>query len=196
MCYVRSLRTQIVTNETSLAPKIAKNYKQSLFVHRLTSQISPVRSLLSEWLTLHHTRDVDAMIQIEEKQRCCGCEACRQICPKGCIRLELDEEGFDYPIVDTDRCIECHKCERVCPFMKLDEPRKPQAVYAACATDEELRRASSSGGLFTLLAEDTLRRGGVVFGARFDEAWSVCHDYTETIEGLAPFRGSSICRVV
>ena len=104
--------------------------------------------------------------------------------------MERDEEGFDYPIVDTDRCIECHKCERVCPFMKLDEPREPQAVYAACATDEGLREASSSGGLFTLLAEDTLRRGGVVFGARFDEAWSVCHDYTETIEGLAPFRGS------
>ncbi len=130
------------------------------------------------------------MIEIEEKRRCCGCEACRQVCPQGCIRMERDEEGFDYPIVDTDRCIECHKCERVCPFMKLDEPREPQAVYAACATDEGLREASSSGGLFTLLAEDTLRRGGVVFGARFDEAWSVCHDYTETIEGLAPFRGS------
>lgn len=130
------------------------------------------------------------MIQIEDKRRCCGCEACRQVCPQGCIRLERDEEGFGYPIVDTDRCIECHKCERVCPFMKLDAPRKPQAVYAACATDEELRRASSSGGLFTLLAEDTLQRGGVVFGARFDEAWGVCHDYTETIEGLAPFRGS------
>ena len=53
-----------------------------------------------------------------------------------------------------------------------------------------LREASSSGGLFTLLAEETLRRGGVVFGARFDEVWSVCHDYTETIERLAPFRGS------
>ena len=74
--------------------------------------------------------------------------------------------------------------------MKLDEPREPQAVYAACATDKVLREASSSGGLFTLLAEETLRRGGVVFGGRFDEAWSVCHDYTETIERLAPFRGS------
>ena len=130
------------------------------------------------------------MIQIEDKRRCCGCEACRQVCPKACIQLERDEEGFDYPIVDADRCIECHKCERVCPFMKLGAPREPLAVYAACATDEGLREASSSGGLFTLLAEETLRRGGVVFGARFDEAWSVCHDYTETVEGLVPFRGS------
>ena len=48
------------------------------------------------------------MIQIEDKRRCCGCEACRQVCPKGCIRLERDEEGFGYPIVDADRCIECH----------------------------------------------------------------------------------------
>ena len=47
--------------------------------------------------------------------------------------MERDEEGFDYPVVDADRCIECHKCERVCPFMKLAEPREPQAVYAACA---------------------------------------------------------------
>lgn len=74
--------------------------------------------------------------------------------------------------------------------MKLGAPREPLAVYAACATDEGLRETSSSGGLFTLLAEETLRRGGVVFGARFDETWGVCHDYTETVEGLAPFRGS------
>ncbi len=130
------------------------------------------------------------MIQIEDKRRCCGCEACRQVCPQGCIRLERDEEGFGYPIVDADRCIECHKCERVCPFMKLDASREPQTIYAACATDEGLRKASSSGGLFTLLAEETLRGGGVVFGARFEETWGVCHDYTETVEGLAPFRGS------
>lgn len=130
------------------------------------------------------------MIQIEDKKRCCGCEACRQVCPKECIRLERDEEGFGYPVVDLERCIECHKCERVCPFMQLGAPREPLAVYAACATDEGLRKASSSGGLFTLLAEETLSRGGVVFGARFDETWGVCHDYTETVEGLAPFRGS------
>ena len=130
------------------------------------------------------------MIQIEDKRRCCGCEACRQVCPKECIRLERDEEGFGYPVVDLERCIECHKCEQVCPFMELGAPREPLAVYAACATDEGLREASSSGGLFTLLAEETLRRGGVVFGARFDETWGVCHDYTETVEGLAPFRGS------
>lgn len=130
------------------------------------------------------------MIQIEDKKHCCGCEACRQVCPKACIRLERDEEGFGYPVVDLERCIECHRCERVCPFMKLGAPREPLAVYAACATDEGLRETSSSGGLFTLLAEETIRCGGVVFGARFDETWGVCHDYTETVEGLAPFRGS------
>lgn len=100
------------------------------------------------------------MIQIEDKKRCCGCEACRQVCPKECIRLERDEEGFGYPVVDLERCIECHRCEQVCPFMKLGAPREPLAVYAACATDEGLREASSSGGLFTLLAEETLGRGG------------------------------------
>lgn len=130
------------------------------------------------------------MIQIDDKSRCCGCEACRQVCPKGCIRLEVDKEGFRYPTVDLESCTHCDRCEAVCPFLQLDKPRRPERVYAAQTTDLELRLASSSGGLFTLLAEETIRQGGVVFGARFDESWSVRHDYTEEREGLAPFRGS------
>ena len=71
-----------------------------------------------------------------------------------------------------------------------DEPRKPLTVYAAINPNEEIRRKSSSGGIFTMLAESILDEGGVVFGARFNERWEVVHDYTETKEGLAFFRGS------
>lgn len=130
------------------------------------------------------------MIEIKEKKDCCGCSACVQKCPKQCISLKEDNEGFLYPVVDKETCIDCGLCEKVCPVLHQGESREPLKVYAANNKDEEIRRQSSSGGIFTLLAEKTIQDGGVVFGVRFDEHWEVIHDYTETIEGLAAFRGS------
>ncbi len=130
------------------------------------------------------------MIEIKDKKGCCGCSACVQKCPKQCISLKEDNEGFLYPIVDKESCIDCGLCEKVCPVLHQGEPHKPLQVYAAKNEDEEIRRQSSSGGIFTLLAEKVIQEGGVVFGARFDEHWEVRHDYTETVEGLAAFRGS------
>ena len=130
------------------------------------------------------------MIDIKDKKECCGCSACVQKCPKQCISLQEDNEGFLYQIVDKETCIDCGLCEKVCPVLNRNEPRKPLKVYAAINKNEEIRLQSSSGGIFTLLAEKTINVGGVVFGARFDENWEVKHDYTETIEGLAAFRGS------
>ena len=130
------------------------------------------------------------MIEIQDKKNCCGCAACVQKCPKQCISLKEDNEGFLYPEVNLDCCIDCGLCEKVCPIIHQGEPRRPLKVYAAKNKSEEIRRQSSSGGIFTLLAEKTIQEGGVVFGARFDENWEVKHDYTETIDGLAAFRGS------
>ena len=130
------------------------------------------------------------MIQITEKTNCCGCGACVQRCPNACITMHEDEQGFLYPKVDTGKCIECGLCEKVCPVMNHGEPRQPLTCYAAINKDEKIRLASSSGGVFTALAEYVIANSGVVFGARFNEKWEVVHDYTETIEGLAAFRGS------
>lgn len=130
------------------------------------------------------------MISITRKQDCCGCNACAQICPKQCITMQEDDEGFLYPRVDTENCIDCHLCEKICPVSNHGTERKPLKVYAAINKDEEVRKQSSSGGIFTALAEQVIKQGGVVFGARFDERWQVKHDYTETMEGLAAFRGS------
>lgn len=130
------------------------------------------------------------MIKINKKEDCCGCSACAQRCPKQCITMQADGEGFLYPIVDIGNCIDCGLCEKVCPVINQSEPNKPLKVYAAMNKDEEVRLASSSGGIFTLLAEATILKGGVVFGVRFNEQWMPVFDYTETIEGIAPFRGS------
>lgn len=130
------------------------------------------------------------MIEIKDKSQCCGCNACVQRCPKQCIAMCEDEEGFLYPEVDEAICIDCGLCENVCPVINQADARIPLQVYAAKNTDEKIRMHSSSGGVFSILAEQTIKQGGVVFGARFDENWEVKHDYTETIDGVSVFRGS------
>lgn len=130
------------------------------------------------------------MIHITDKSLCCGCNACVQACPKQCIQMHEDDEGFLYPRVDTTHCIDCGKCEKVCPVINQGAPHRPLRVYAAIHPDEAVRHQSSSGGIFTLLAEQTIKDGGVVFGARFDDEWQVVHDYTDTLAGLSAFRGS------
>ena len=130
------------------------------------------------------------MINIKEKKDCCGCSACVQICPKQCISMSADNEGFLYPQVNTTICIDCSLCEKVCPIINQEESKEPQAIYAARNSNENIRLKSSSGGIFTLLAEEIIKSGGVVFGAKFNNNWNVVHDYTETLEGLDAFRGS------
>ena len=130
------------------------------------------------------------MINITDKHNCCGCSACASICPKHCITMQADSEGFLYPVVNEADCIDCGLCEKVCHEMHPFEERTPQKVYAAINKDEEIRLKSSSGGIFYLLAEKTIAEGRVVFGARFDEQWQVVIDYAETMEGVKAFMGS------
>ncbi|MGL4519398.1 MAG: Coenzyme F420 hydrogenase/dehydrogenase, beta subunit C-terminal domain [Phocaeicola sp.] len=131
------------------------------------------------------------MINIVYKEECVGCNACTQICPKSCITMGEDHEGFLYPKVEESICIECSLCEKVCPVLvQSPAPTTEPLTYAAKNIDETIRRESSSGGVFTLLAEQTIRQGGVVFGARFDSNWEVEHHYVERIEDLYLFRGS------
>ena len=130
------------------------------------------------------------MIQISNKSKCCGCTACVSICPKQCITMREDEEGFLYPMMDSSLCIDCNLCKKICPELHSKERREPLNVYAAKHKNEQVRLASSSGGIFTLLAERIIDENGVVFGARFNSNWNVIHDYTETKKGLTAFRGS------
>lgn len=136
------------------------------------------------------------MIRISDPSRCCGCSACVQRCPKQCISLCEDAEGFLYPEVDTSHCIDCGLCEQVCPELHADAERRPLQTFAAINPDAGVRLASSSGGVFTALAEQVIDAGGVVFGAAFDAHWEVRHRYAETREELAAFRGSKYVQSV
>lgn len=132
------------------------------------------------------------MIYIKNREDCCGCGACEQICPKNCIIWMTDKEGFSYPSIDKAACVDCGLCEQVCPVIqgKTKPGTPPLDVFAAYIQDNTLRENSSSGGIFSVLAESVMNQGGVVFGAAFSEDFSVHHIQVETVETLGMLRGS------
>lgn len=130
------------------------------------------------------------MLTFTDKSQCCGCTACASICPKQCIQMIEDKEGFLYPQINHSVCVDCGLCEKVCPVLHPVQTQEKPAVFSAVNNNSIIREQSSSGGIFTLLAEQTINKGGVVFGACFDKEWNVVHRYTETPGGLSVFRGS------
>lgn len=131
------------------------------------------------------------MIEITDKTLCSGCTACRAACPKSCISMRDDAEGFKYPVVDLSLCIHCDLCERVCPLTNPNDGTPTQSnVVAAINSDSHTRAASSSGGIFSLLAADVVARGGVVYGCIVDADLHVKHVAVETAEELTALRSS------
>ena len=131
------------------------------------------------------------MIEIVEKKNCSGCNACFNICPKNAIKMKSDKEGFQYPIIDLEKCINCGACERVCPVInqkKKTEGRK--VAIAAYSRQEENREESSSGGIFEELAKKIFEKGGIVYGAGFDEYLNVVHKPVKNIQELQELKGS------
>lgn len=131
------------------------------------------------------------MISITDKSKCCGCTACANVCPKKCISMQSDEEGFSFPTIDKSKCINCNLCERVCPIANRhkNESKPPQVFYGYNKNHDVLMQ-SSSGGVFSSLAEYVLSQGGVVFGAMFDDNLKVRHGYIENASKLNKIRGS------
>lgn len=130
------------------------------------------------------------MPQLAQMHLCTGCTACAAVCPKGCITMTADVDGFQYPVIDTKTCIGCDLCEKTCPVLADGRYEHQTTAYAACALDTEIRLESSSGGVFTELARHVLNRGGAVFGAIYDESFRVVHTCAEDEAVLANMRGA------
>lgn len=125
-----------------------------------------------------------------DKSLCSGCGACVQYCPRSAIMMIEDKKGFLYPQVNESACINCLLCESVCPLFNVFDRVDPISCFAAFNPDEEIRLLSSSGGVFSLISQEIIKHGGVVFGALFDEQWQVSHGFVDTIDGLTRLRGS------
>lgn len=135
------------------------------------------------------------MINIARKEDCVGCGACVDVCPISAIRFSVDKEGFWYPVVNHSVCVDCKLCEKVCPIINADlliqtnngfEPK----VYSSYHKNDETRFISTSGGIFSALAEGMFERNGIVCGAVWNPDFSVTHIVTNSADELPKIRGS------
>ncbi|MDI9241553.1 Coenzyme F420 hydrogenase/dehydrogenase, beta subunit C-terminal domain [Fusibacillus kribbianus] len=129
---------------------------------------------------------------LAEKTLCTGCGSCTIICPYHCIDMEEDEEGFLYPNVNSQKCVSCGLCEQSCPVLtnKGVQPICRTESFAVQNKDENIRRKSSSGGVFIDLALSILGQGGVVCAAKYSKDFDVIHSIATTKEELLDYCGA------
>ncbi|MDE7054791.1 MAG: Coenzyme F420 hydrogenase/dehydrogenase, beta subunit C-terminal domain [Oscillospiraceae bacterium] len=129
------------------------------------------------------------MTPYQNKEKCCGCGACRDACPVEAIRMARDPEGFWYPQTDAVRCIQCGRCQAVCPIEKTETAERG-LYFGAKAREDTVRYGSSSGGVFPVLAEYVFRRRGAVFGAGWGEHMEAVHQEARSREELEGLKGT------
>lgn len=130
------------------------------------------------------------MIEIKDKSNCTGCHACMCICPRKCIEMREDPQGFRYPYVDKVKCIECGLCESVCHMKKDVHTIDGSSAFAAINKDESERMRSSSGGIFIETAKWVISRGGSVYGAALNTDNEVTHIRVTDSEHLSRLQTS------
>lgn len=132
------------------------------------------------------------MVDRQTIPNCTGCFACQNACSLGAIELVADREGFVYPQVDKNKCVQCEKCVKSCPSMygvPCADYFEPD-VYAAWNKNTEIRVLSTSGGVFTALAEAVVSQGGYVAGAFYDEDFQICHGVVNSLDEIPRLRQS------
>lgn len=123
-------------------------------------------------------------IELIKNVTCTGCMACLNVCPVGAISMQEDERGFFKPKIDLSKCIDCGLCDKTCPILNENNLNNISPELYALWANDKIRLSSSSGGAFTLFAEEIINRGGVVFGAAWGDNFSVVHQKAENLQEL------------
>lgn len=130
-------------------------------------------------------------LQYHDPSKCYGCRSCEQICPQKAITMKQNLEGFFYPILDESVCIKCGLCAKACPYDNIVMASKqPLKVFAAQNKNSDALKSSSSGGVFSAIADYVLGSGGAVAGCVFDDGFKVIHIVTEEPTIVEKMRGS------
>lgn len=124
---------------------------------------------------------------------CCGCGSCVAACPRSCIDIKFNEEGFLLPYIDSGNCINCQLCKKVCPVFNAPDAsisHKPLISVAAVNSSADIISKSSSGGVFSAIAQHIIERGGVIYGVEFYYNVKARHTRIEDVSDLSKVRGS------
>lgn len=133
------------------------------------------------------------MIEIKDKKNCTGCFACYSICPKKAIEMKEDKEGFKYPVINKSKCVDCGLCSKVCPVLnkkEIDKREEKPTIYAAWSKKENVRLDSTSGGIFSELANYFYANKGYVCGAIYNKQNLVEHVMSSNVEDIKEIRSS------
>lgn len=134
------------------------------------------------------------MIEIKDKKDCCGCNACGDICHAQAISFQEDQEGFWYPVVDKEKCNNCRLCEKICPIINIGQLKKNDfqkpIVYGGYSKDIVIRFDSTSGGLFSVLAQSMYKQKGYVGGAIYTDNFKVINFISNDKKDLHKLRSS------
>lgn len=126
------------------------------------------------------------------KNKCTGCEACYEVCPVNAITMKPDHEGFLYPVIDQQLCVDCNRCISVCQihgFSKRERLKTP-ILYAVKNKDLSVRKLSSSGGVFALLADVIIKAEGSVIGVIIDKNYEIIHAVARCSDNVKKMYGS------
>lgn len=187
---VAGISKEIILNGTENIDDVL-NYK--IEYDSVNENINKFREESKEWLlnSIKWKDNSFKHVDVSCKEDCCGCSACKSICPQKAIEMKEDEEGFLYPFIDEKKCTQCGVCKKVCPVIKKQKFNdfKPKA-YLFQNENEEVRSSSTSGGFFSALGEYVVANGGTVYGAVFDENFNVEHIGITNKDELFRFRKS------
>lgn len=134
------------------------------------------------------------MIQIPSV--CTGCHACAAICPKNCIDMKDTGEGFLFPVIHMEICIQCNRCKEACPVLRMPDKSQHTQAFAIKNKDDAEREQSTSGGVFPLLAREILDVGGIIYGAAYDNDFSVRHIAVEDSKNLPFLQGTKYVQCI
>lgn len=111
------------------------------------------------------------------KDKCCGCTACFNVCPKNAITIQVNGGGYSYPAINPELCINCGLCQKTCQFSKpeIQDANKTVKCFAVKHKDFSVVSASRSAGAFTAFSDYILDNGGIIYGAKLDSDLVVRH---------------------
>lgn len=151
------------------------------------------RNKKTYFIVFNNNREGVNMRVFKDIDRCSGCTACKHSCPYNAISMVEDKEGFKYPEIDGSKCVDCGICRQICPFHRNYSKKfnlSVPYVYAVKNRNDDVRFTSSSGGVFTAISDYVLENSGVVYGAAFDENFTVCHQKSYNKRERDKFKGS------